>query len=336
MARGRMMTVVCAALVAGAAGLACGQIKTTPADPMSGPRINDPAAGAPSLVERNFEGKLKRYEERIEEAAASKLDLTSEQRAAVQKVLDERAAKIDGVVRENFELLVKGAAARQAGDREAIRENLKQMREKFGDLPRRGLLDSIADTLPSEKADQLRSMVQQYMRASIEEEIHRRAVAAPTDKDKKADEPRKADDESKKAEESEKPDEPKKPDEAKEPAPDDMMDEPPASPPKPGAAGRADRAKLVAQFMINEFTREVRRSYERIIADGKRRLDEIAKELDLTPEQDGKIRQLAANYALESKQNPTQAQRAKFFAEIMKELTPEQRRKFIQYQRAGK
>jgi hypothetical protein len=289
------------------------------ADPLAGPRVreggSDRADGAPTLIERTFEGKLKRYDTRIEEAAAERLDLSPAEREEVSAILAARAAKMDGIVRENVELLLKGLSARESGDRTLIRENLLVMSEKFGDLADRGgLLDELADALPTEKADELRAMVQEYWRALIEEE---------TAKQRR--------DRVKFMEDAPAGEEPGEHGVKDEPAPD--MD----SMPNQRAGGtRAGSRQVLTRLALEEFGREIRRSYDRIAQDGQKRLDEVIKQLALTPEQESRVRQIVLQHAQESKLNPGSKQKTKLFFDVLRELSPEQRRTFMELAREGR
>ncbi len=290
------------------------EMAPAPTDPLAGPRVResgtDRPAGAPTLIERTFEGKLKRYDTRIEEAAAQRLNLAPTERESVNAVLAARAAKMDGIVRENVELLLKGVSARESGDRKLIRENLLAMREKFGDLADRGgLLDELADAIPTERADELRAMVQEYWRALIEEETAKqRRDRVKFMEDAPAD------------------GEPGEHDAKDDPAPD--MD----SMPSPRAGNR----QVLTRLALEEFGREIKRSYDRIAQDGQKRLDEVITQLALTPEQESRVRQIVLQHAQEAKLNPNAKQKSKLFFDVLRELTPEQRRKFMELVREGR
>lgn len=292
----------------------------TTTDPLAGPRVreggsSDRPAGAPTLIERTFEGKLKRYDTRIEEAAAERLDLSPAERESVNAILAARAATMDGIVRENVELLLKGVSARESGDRKLIRENLIAMREKFGDLADRGgLLDELADALPTEKADELRAVVQEYWRALIEEETAKqRRDRVKFMEDVPAD------------------GEPGEHDTKDEPAPD--MDSMPSQ--RTGGT-RAGNRQVLTRLALEEFGREIKRSYDRIAQDGQKRLDEVIAQLALTPEQESRVRQIVLQHAQEAKLNPNSKQKTKLFFDVLRELTPEQRRKFMEIVREGR
>jgi hypothetical protein len=72
---------------------------------------------------------------------------------------------------------------------------------------------------------------------------------------------------------------------------------------------------------------EIQQSYDRVIADGTRRLDRAMEIIQPTPEQEGKLRNLATEFGQKTLANPTPIQRAQFVREFMKLLTHEQRQR---------
>lgn len=90
--------------------------------------------------------------------------------------------------------------------------------------------------------------------------------------------------------------------------------------------GRPGRASLqrVALKLLRE---EIKQTYERSIADGKEQLERVIAELELTPEQEAKVRAIVTEFGQKTKLNPTGMQRVGLFARIARELTPEQRKK---------
>lgn len=302
------------------AGFAFAQPAPATNDPLSGPKVVEPgresSPGGPTLVERDFSGKLTRLDVRPEEAALGRLPLSEEEKAATQAILSDRASQIDAIVRRNVDLLLKGVTAQQSGDRDAMREVYRKMRSLFGPLGERGgLQEELASELSPEHEDQFRAMVKDYWAALLREE-----------RENAADRPGKSMDEPAKA--------PK--DEMRENEEDEEQE---AEAPKPRrlgqrlAAGRGERADQ-ARLMTHAIGIEIRASYERIVGEGQARLDEAITTLGLSADQESKVRALALEYAQQSAMNPTAAQKRRFFLSILELLTPEQRRKFIEQQRS--
>lgn len=261
-----------------------GQTADAPAtpDPLSGPSV-DPADAGPTIVERSFDGSLKRPDIRPEEAALRKLTLTSAEQAAADAVLADRAAMLDGIVRDNLELLVRAQGARASGDGVEIAKVNKEFREALHPLALKGRLgEQLAAALEPDNARAFNRMVREYYRALVVQGNKGKPDGDPMPGDV-----------------------------------DEMtiMD-------SGGTGGR--RAALVRQ-LGEVFGQEVRRSYERIAAEGQARLDDLVKALDLSPEQDAKVREIALDFVQKNLKYPTQAQRAEVFRKVLAELTPEQR-----------
>lgn len=92
--------------------------------------------------------------------------------------------------------------------------------------------------------------------------------------------------------------------------------------------GDGDRGRgRIARVAVKLLGQEVKQTYERMIGDGKEQLERVIAELQLTPEQEAKIRAIVTEFGQKTKLNPTGMQRVGLFAQVAKELTPEQRKK---------
>jgi len=164
-----LRTTVALIISTGAAALAQ---ETPPADVLSGPRIGlaSKAATPHAIIERDFDGKVRRLDTSPEEAALEHIDLTTEERAKVDEVLADRAALIDRLVRENLRTILDAAAAGQSGDRQGQVRALRELLSKAGELGERGRLrDQIVRVIAPEKADMLRMITDAYWKAVVEE-----------------------------------------------------------------------------------------------------------------------------------------------------------------------
>lgn len=250
--------------------------------PLAGPPVERRQV-APSIVERTFEGSLKRPEVRPEEAAVRKLDLSPDELARVEDVLAERSAMLDTVVRGNIELLVRMNSARIAGDQPAVNESTRMLREALRPLAASGRLsERLTAAMTPEHAEQFRWMVRDYLRALAREGSRSRPSGDPMD----------------------------------------SQDEP-----SRGA---------VARVMVELLVQEVRRSYDRIAAEAQERLDALVERLELTPEQQSAVGELAREFGEKTKLNPTPAQRAELFSRVVALLTPAQRARAIELALRGK
>lgn len=151
-------------------GVVHGQSDRPPDDRevLAGPTVAP--ARAPSLVERDFTGRVKRLDLPPEEAALAHLDLDPAAREATTRILNERAAIMDRIVRDNIDLLLRFVTARQGGDRAAILSLLAEFNAKLGPLHARGdLVDELHDALPPATRGAFTSLVADYRRAIADE-----------------------------------------------------------------------------------------------------------------------------------------------------------------------
>lgn len=88
-------------------------------------------------------------------------------------------------------------------------------------------------------------------------------------------------------------------------------------------------ADIIRREIVTNFGQEIDRSFKRITEQLHERLESFLSQLDLTSEQDAKIRAMVTDYAQKTKLNPTPEDRAELFRRILPELTPEQRKKLI-------
>ena len=136
---------------------------------LSGPKVQSPNRPK-SLVEREFGGRLKRLEADPAQAALVLLELSPEERAATERIFNERAAIMDRIVTENLRLVVEMSQAFQARDEVAGLALAADLYRKAGAFVERGrLVDELAAVLNEEQADELRRLTQEYWRAAIEE-----------------------------------------------------------------------------------------------------------------------------------------------------------------------
>lgn len=316
-ARRRLTAAAVLALAASAAlwpSLACADVEppAEPAphtNPLAGPSVGgDEAAGGATIVVRDFSGKIKRPDMRPEVAALEVLSLSDREREATRQVLAQRAATLDKLVRENIDLLLRAQAAREGDDRAEKQAVLKEITRAFAPLGEGGTLQAklMAELEPANAA-KFRAVLHEYWRARARE-------AAPQRDDKP----------------------PTKQPAAQRQRGDELMRDAASDPMRDGAAGHDVEALLtkrqrqaLARIAAETLGQEVRRSYENLAADGAARLDAVIEALALTDEQQTKVRAIVTEFAQESKLNPTRMQRLKLFLRVSRELTPEQRRKFI-------
>jgi len=238
--------------------------------PLSGPKIAAAAARA-TLVERDFEGRLRELEVSPEESAIALLNLDAQAQRRVDAVLAERAAVIDRIVSGNLELLVRLSSAMQAEPAERV-QLVMEASEALKPLRHRGpLLQEIGGVLPEDKAAELNRLVVEY-RAALRDDI----LA-----------------ESKSRGENLRP------------------------------------AQVAARMRLAGVGQEIRRSYDRLIAAGTERLERTISRLNLTPEQDGKVRNLVFDFFQQTMGKATESQKRELFVRLLTQLDAKQRRELM-------
>ncbi|MEO0630250.1 MAG: hypothetical protein AAFY46_05935, partial [Planctomycetota bacterium] len=88
------------------------------ASPLSGPSVK-PESAAPTLIERDYEGKLRALERRPEFAALDLLGLSEDELANAREIVAERAAEVEGIVFSNLLLLGEIGTALEAAPPES-------------------------------------------------------------------------------------------------------------------------------------------------------------------------------------------------------------------------
>lgn len=140
--------------------------------PLAGPKLDPDVVKPRTLIERDFDGKVKRLDISPEEAAVSLLTLTPEERAGADAAISARAADMDALVTAHLLDIIRISGQFQAprpGDRAAaIRESL-QLAKPILDKGR--LIDRISSALPESQRDAYLALVDEYKKAVGDEEI---------------------------------------------------------------------------------------------------------------------------------------------------------------------
>ncbi|MFI4896366.1 MAG: hypothetical protein ACIARR_00915 [Phycisphaerales bacterium JB059] len=143
--------------------------QTGDANPLAGPSVAS-SARAPTLVDRGYDGALRPLDAPAEIAALDLLDLTSEDWAEIEPVLESRAEAIDRVVLNHIRTLVELQSARASGDIGEQRRLTALMVEDLRPLQRQGrFIDQVARVLPAEKRDRYKALVRERHLARYEE-----------------------------------------------------------------------------------------------------------------------------------------------------------------------
>lgn len=143
------------------------------ADALRGPTLaKHPDRPERSIVQRDFQGRLKKLEDNPALVGLGKLALGEEERARVEKVIGDRAAALDAIVRANLKLIIELAQAKQSGDAEATNRFQAQVLEKASPYFKRGpLMNEVRPALTEEHAAELKRMVDEYNAVAAEERM---------------------------------------------------------------------------------------------------------------------------------------------------------------------
>jgi hypothetical protein len=148
------------------------------------PMMADPAvgaaAGAPTIIERGFDGKLIRLERDPAIIALAKLTLSPDTRAKADAIVRERQALIDSLVQDNLKLLAESKSARDAGDQDAARRAYRELFAKAKPYFDRGsLIEELRPVLSTDEHTQLVGMVSAYRAASAKDRAEYPDAAQP-------------------------------------------------------------------------------------------------------------------------------------------------------------
>jgi hypothetical protein len=137
---------------------------------LAGPRVGGARAGD-TLVKRDFNGEVVPLEVSPEEAALALLDMSREERAAAQRVINERAAVMDEAMGGNIPLLLKvqGLSAALASDRVRI---IREVSAAMRPLRERGTLqDELSRVLSPVHAAEVKRLCGEYEEALIAQRV---------------------------------------------------------------------------------------------------------------------------------------------------------------------
>ena len=107
---------------------------------------------------------------------------------------------------------------------------------------------------------------------------------------------------------------------------------------KPTKGGKKpDRAGAMLKIGFEQFGQDVKRAYERVIAEGQGKLEDFIKHLEMSQAQEEKVRKLTTNFAQAHITTPaTQKEKTMLFLDISAALDPSQRAKLLKYVQENK
>lgn len=256
---------------------------------LRGPGVTETPA-APSLVQRDFAGRIVELDMHPAEAAVRLLDLDKATAAKVDTILLERSAMLDKLVADNLELLVRLQGARESGDTQQTAALFQQLSAKAQPLRDRGqLAQELMTVLNNDQDAELRRLMQEYWRAVVKQELDDKRAAQTMDPDA----------------------------------------EPDATAAPSRREQRADTRDAMRQEMQQIIGGEIRRAYERTIGSAAREFDNLIKDLNITPEQESKIRKLVGDSFQRTYGKATAAERTKVFWEVYSVLDDAQKAEVV-------
>lgn len=287
-----------------------------PDSPLSGPAVE--SVTTLTLVKRDFEGKLERIEARPEAAAAELLTLTPEQRAMVNEVLERRSADVVKLTEENYELFLKLQGARQGGDRQELMTLMRDFRVVAEPLLKPSLFNQVRDVLPPEQRAEYARLVDEYVEALAAEPDpmgmgiqrgQRRGIGGDAAREAWGE---------------------RAPDADPMSDVDTRMD----NGPREGVRGGPPSGALARRRVeMNLLIREMARGFGAMVEERREHTDELIKAIGATDEQEARIRAIIREGGESAALKPTAEQKSERLRKIMNELTPEQRRALMDWQR---
>lgn len=215
---------------------------------LAGPKVTGSAPGAgdakegmrrDTLIERDFEGRVRRVETHPAIAALELIGLSDEEKAATSRIIAERDAVLDRAVQAHLKDLEQASNAGQSGDEAGALAYLRPIIDDTSELRERGrLLDELAGAVGKEHAQRLRQLHDEYWRAIVDE---RMTLGNPRKPDKKL-----------------------------------------------------SRFEAGAFETVAQLGQELRRSYERTVGLQARDFEALIAKLNLTPEQESKVRAITS------------------------------------------
>lgn len=144
----------------------------SPPPPLAGPKLTTSEVRPQSLVERDFDGKVKRLEISPEEAAVPLLELTPAERALADAAIASRAADLDTLVTNHLLDIIRLGGQLQSPRPGEKALALREAYQLSGPILAKGrLIDRISASLPEAKRARYVALVDEYKKAIGDQEI---------------------------------------------------------------------------------------------------------------------------------------------------------------------
>ncbi len=275
-----------------------------PANPMGGPNVKpaDAIATKPTLVKRDFAGKLQPLDTRPEYAALDLLKLSPTEKSAIETFRTQRATRVGQVLQKHYTLFLDIQGSNQSGERAKAMTKIRELRAAEPDLFDPPLAEQLSGPLSAENKAIFSSLVDEYLKAEAEDRTPSKAPSAGEGEDSMRE---------------------------KEPAtPTPTSDARPRR--RPGAAGSTPPAYDAQRRETMRTIREIGGTLKATVQDRSARSDAVIKAIGATPELEEQIRQiLRSSLGGNVVADPTPEARIEATRKIFALLTPEQRKQWI-------
>jgi hypothetical protein len=161
--------------LAAASSQALGQVTSEPQRPDEAPLAGHPVQPQPAritILERDFQGKVRRADPTPTHAAVAALKLDTDTREKVDKILADRSRILEHFVEENLDLLTKLGGFEQAPPRDKFLL-AAELFQKLEPLRTSGPFDKqVRDCLTPDQARAFDNLLKEYWDAIVEEAKH--------------------------------------------------------------------------------------------------------------------------------------------------------------------
>ncbi len=145
-------------------------VESPPGDVLAGPKVAEAGERKPTLVESDYEGKVKRLEDAPEEAAVKLLTLSEAERARVEGVLLERARLMDAFITDHLDLLSRLGSASESGDKAAQFRAIYEAFQATAPIREKGPLGKqVREALEPANQERFDALLKEYWDAIVEE-----------------------------------------------------------------------------------------------------------------------------------------------------------------------
>ena len=138
--------------------------------PLAGPTVTEGRDAAATLVQSDFDGRVRVVDGSPEEAALRLLGLGADELAMAEGILAERARLVDDFVAENILLLGQMDTADKAGDKKTQGALVVKALQELRPVLEKGKLeDRVAEALPEGARERYRRLLKEYWSAVVED-----------------------------------------------------------------------------------------------------------------------------------------------------------------------